>query len=1281
MRLAEIHSHSDYSNIKNPDSINRVRNMVQYCQEIGLTGLCLTDHETLSGHGELFKEYKKLRKENKDFTIGFGNEIYLIDKNEGRKQKYYHFILIAKDYIGLQAIRELSSRAWLQSYTERGQERTPTYYTDVKEIIEKYGKGHIIASSACLGSFIGEFIREKTEFHRADLGDYIRFGQDNFGDDFYLEVQSSISEDQCKYNQLICTLSNAYHVKLVVSSDAHYKTKEERLIHKAFLQSKHAEREVDSFYEYTYFKTVEETNDLLIKSGMTVQQAKEAIDSTQEIINKIEYFDLERSPIIPKEPLPPAKKYENKESEHLKQYPNIYKLITSDIEEEVYYIGEILDKLYQLKLYNDKYLKRIDEEVEVISWMSEQFNDCMFAYFTTLRQYIDLFWECGSTVGTGRGSAGAFLTNYLLGLTEVDPIEHNLWKDRFANKERASIFDIDIDLAPSKRPLIFEKIREKRGQLGLVQVATFGTAGTKEAIRIAMRGLGYDIDTALYMTSLVPSERGFNHSINDLFFGNEEKGIKPNAMFIKESALYPNFKETVLALEGLITRRGTHASGVILYDEKDIYKQGSVMKTTGGDIITSFDLHTCEDFGDIKYDFLVTEVQDKITECIKLLQEYGHIEEGSVRDIYRKYLHPTKLVYGRDHEIWKHLWNNDYIDIFQFNEASGINVAKQLQPASVREMSLANSIMRLMTEQGEESQIDKYKRIKANPEEFESDMKMFGLSTEQKAKMHYYLDDSYGTCPEQETIMLMLMEPCFTGFSLSQADKARKIIAKKQMDKIGALKNRIRKEFDDQLQFEFFYKTVVQPSLGYGFNSVHSLCYSFIGLQTLTLASQWPSIYWSTACLKVNSGSLDYASDKGADYNKLGRALGNVKQAGVNIELPDINKSSLGFIPDEENNQILFGMKGIPFVSNSSIEALISKRPYSSLADFREKNPEFNKRQMVFLIKSGSFDKFGDRMKLMEEYISSISRTKDKLTIANLPKMVENNIIPLEKLNTFEYKVFEFNRYLKKTCKDGTNFKMDDRAIDFVVNNWEELVEIPRNNNPRKKIIQTFTQENIINIECKKWDNLYQLHMTVLKNYLKENEDELLSNFNKVIIDDEMEVFKNASLSKWEMESLGIYYHEHELAGIDLSHYGIVRFCDLPDEPEVARWWPKNGIKLPIYKLEKIAGTVLAADSIKSTVVLQTVDSVVNLKLRKEPFALYNKQLSELGEDGKKHVVEKGWFQRGNIIIAQGIKKGPDFIAKKYNNSKMPHMVYKINSFNAAGELEIQKERKGGNIV
>ena len=716
------HSHTFFSNVRLLDAINRPKDLIKKAHELGMSGIAITDHEILSAHVEALKVAEEIYKEDSDFLVALGNEIYLTDTRDNG-QKYYHFILIAKDAIGHKALRELSSHSWFCSYMDRGLERVPTLKSELDEIVHKY-PGHLIATTACIGGELGTnlLMRAKalaiednynTDLYFKQAKVFLNYCKNLFGDDFYIECAPSSNEDQIVVNKQLKKLSELFNIKMCIGTDAHYLTKEDRSVHKAYLNSKGGEREVDSFYEFTYLMNSDEVEELLSYS-FDKDFISEILDNSLEIQNKITKYSLFHKQDIPRvevKDYPPL----NCESDFTGRYkkewdfPNLDRMMSSDDIYERYWVNQCLEKLSEKNLYNTKYLTRLEEEADVKRIIGEKLETNMFRYPVTLQHYIDLIWDCGSMVGAGRGSSCAALNHYLLGVTQLDPIEWDLPFFRYLNRERIELGDIDIDICPSKRPLILNKIKEERKayfnedvaewakeNLGCTLVATFGTEGTKSAILTACRGYrsedypdGIDVDEAQFMSSMIPQERGFLWSIHDVVYGNPEKGRNPVQSFIREVNNYPGLLDIIVSIEGLINHRGSHASGVILFDG-DPFEHCAFMKTPKGEITTQFDLHDDEYLGLTKYDFLVTEVQDKLVQAIQLLQKDGQIEANlSLREVYDKYFHPNVLPL-KDKRIWDALGNVSVLNTFQFDSAVGSQVAKMLKPQNVLEMADAN---------------------------------------------------------------------------------------------------------------------------------------------------------------------------------------------------------------------------------------------------------------------------------------------------------------------------------------------------------------------------------------------------------------------------------------------------------------------------------------------------------------------------------------------------------------------------------------------------------------
>lgn len=1280
----EVHSHSHYSNFRIIDSINKPKDLINRAIELGLSGIALTDHETLAGAPEINLYAQEIQKSNPNFKIAIGNEIYLIETRD-KGIRYYHFILISKDKVGWRMLRELSSTAWMQSYMDRGLERVPTLYSELQNIVNKYGKGHLIATSACIGgelsSTILELVKaeknnEETLSIKRHIHNFITFCIDLFGDDFYCEIAPGMSPEQIAVNNRMISIAKAYNRKIVIGTDAHYLKKEDSYVHEAYLNSKDGEREVRSFYEYAYLQSEEDIKKHLEPTALNYESLCE---NSIEIYNKIENYSIQHKQQIPRVEVKDYAKYEDNS---LNNFPILKQMRNSNDIYERYWVNECLGKLKELNKDNDTYLSRLEEEADIKKTIGEKLETNMFCYPVTLQHYINMFWDCGSMVGAGRGSSCSGLNHYLLGVTQLDPIKWNLPFFRYLNKERIELGDIDLDLCPSKRPMIIEKIKEERGQhfnkdvddlarknLGCTLIATYGTESTKSAILTACRGYrseeypnGIDVDQAQYLSSLVPSERGFVWPLEDVMYGNPEKERQPVIQFVNEVNNYPGLIDIMLGIQGLIKQRGSHASGVIFFDE-DPYEFGAFMKTPGGDIITQFDLHMCESMGMTKFDFLVTDVQDKLVEAINLLQENGELESDlSLREIYNKYFHPEVL--PLDYKpAWDAIENGTVINIFQFDSMVGAQAAKKIQPKTILELADANGLMRLMTaERGAETPMDKYVRYKKDISLWYAEMRKAGLTPEEQKTLEPYFLSSYGVPPSQEQLMRMLMDENICGFGLAEANSARKIVGKKQMSKIPALREEVLKRAKSPALGRYVWQYGVGPQMGYSFSIIHALAYSFIGYQTAYIGTRFNPIYWNTACLTVNSGSIGGGS---TDYRKMAKALGDIMNEGIKVSLVDINKSALGFEPDIENNQILFGLKSMLNVGDDVIENTIKNRPYSSPKDFLLRVKP-NKQAMISLIKGGAFDQMEDRKFVMAWYIWETCDKKKRLTLQNMSGLIKHGLLPEETEEQITARrIFEFNRYLKKECINSTKtyYEVTNRAMNFLIEmNYENLIV------DGNKIL------------VKDWDKVYQKWMDIFRKWISENKDKILQNLNDKIFIEDWNKYASGNLSSWEMEVLCFYYHEHELAKLNMRKYGYSNFNDLPNYPIVtSSIKTKNGHTIKKFQLYTICGTCIAKDKIRSTVTLLTTSGVVDVKFRKEYFALFDKQISALGADGVKHVIEKSWFNRGNMIVVQGIRMEDTFLPKKYTNTGMAHQLYRISEISKDGtEIKLQSARAQG---
>jgi DNA polymerase-3 subunit alpha len=540
--------------------------------------------------------------------------------------------------------------------------------------------------------------------------------------------------------------------------------------------------------------------------------------------------------------------------------------------------------------------------------------------------------------------------------------------------------------------------------------------------------------------------------------------------------------------------------------------------------------------------------------------------------------------------------------------------------------------------------------------------------------MHKHCDKYWGCCAIQEQMMEILMDCAH--FTLGEANAARKVVAKKQMSKIPELKKQVYDKVNNDTAADYIWEVAVSPQLGYAFSVNHSLPYSFVGLQSIYLAINFNPIYWNTACLIINSGSLSVEEENddedkksvSTDYGKIAKAIGDIQSAGITVSLADINKSKFGFSPDVENNRILFGLKGILNVGDDIVDAIIKNRPFSSPKDFLQRVKP-NKQAMVALIKSGIFDTMEDRKFVMAWYLWETCDKKNRITLQNMGGLIKHNLLPEKNENQImARRIYEFTRYLKAITKADTasykdRYTLDERAINFLQEiHCDSLIETDN--------LGWF-------MKTKLWENIYQKYMDIFRTWIAEEKDTILNALNEKIFLEDWEKYAKGNISAWEMEVLCFYYHEHELTNVNNNLYGFADFSKLPEEPVVEVTKKIKGKDVNIFKLNKICGTCIAKDKNKAIVTVLTTTGVVNIKFRKEYFSMFDKRISERGVDGVKHIIEKSWFDRGSIIVVTGIRSGDNFISKKYASTN-GHQLYKVENINSNGTLTLRNTRYQG---
>ena len=1312
-----LHNHTHYSNLRLRDAIVRETELLEYAGQLGHTVVGITEHESISNSIKLEKAYKKIKEKYPQLKMIRGNEIYLCrDGLTGENfdkscDKYYHFILLAKDAKGHQQIRELSTRAWNRSYITQGKmRRVPTYYQDLLDIVGAE-PGHVIGSTACLGGFLDTKLLQWARSGRPDslyqqIIGWVYNMENVFGKgNFYLELQPSANDEQEYANKELLKLSDITGVPYIITTDTHYLKKTDAPIHKAFLNSQDGDREVDAFYATTYMMSTEELESYLSPYFSKIQLTT-AYQNIEKIRDMCEDFSLLKPLNIPSLYWGDTPSYPLEvQLAWASKIPWMRKFIDSDFVGDRVMVNLIIAKLMSdERLRNQKSYDALNENLEM-TWVSSEVNKAHWsAYFLNLRGILDTCWEAGSLVGPGRGSGVGFYLLYILDLIQINP----LWETtqtfswRFLNPDRVSVLDIDTDIEGGKRAQVLTALRQKYGQDRVANVVTFGTEGSKSAIQTAARGLGIDNDISLYISSLIPADRGKTRTLSQCYYGDAEEGFAAIPLFVQQMNQYPELWEVAQRVEGLICRVGEHAGGVIFVDE-DFTNSTALMKVPNGDSVTQFDLHDCEDVSLIKIDLLSVEALDKMHVCLDLLCDQGYIDRyPTLKETYEKYIGIYNLE-RENSEMWEMVWNHEIQALFQMEKQSGIQGIALTKPENVDDLAVLNSVIRLMAqEKNAEQPLNKYARFKDDITLWYDEMDKYGLTEEEMQVLEPFLKSSYGICESQEKFMSLVQLPECGGFNLGWADRLRKAIAKKN----PAEYDKLTQEFFDNVKEKnlsrnlcnYVWNVLVATSRGYGFNASHTLAYSLVGLQEMNLAYRWPTIFWNCACLITDSGGAEEEEEeeivdiyepedfteyeyedaedrktkkkkrRSNNYDKIATAIGKMRAEGINITPPDINTSQYTFYPDAEGNRILFGLRGLLNVGDEVISGTIQNRPYASPRDFVQRvNPK--KTSMISLIKAGAFDSMMDRKLCMAWYLWEVCDKKQRLTLQNMPSLMKYDLVPTD---TEEFmlarRVYEFNRYLKAITKADTaaykdHYTLDTRAINF-------LNEIDCDNIMISDNLAWF-------VNCKDWDKVYQKYMDTFRHWLAANKDTILKKLNSLIFKEEWDKYASGNVSAWEMEAMCFYYHDHELAHVNQDKYGFVDFFELPEDPIVDKSFYKAGKEIKIFKLYKICGTCIAKDKAKGTATLLTPSGVATVKFRKEYFSMFDKQISERREDGTKKVMEKSWFNRGSMIIVQGIRSGDQFVAKKYASSG-GHQLYKITEVFDNGDIALQTERYQG---
>lgn len=1294
MPFVELHCHTDFSNLRLIDSTNKIDTVIDHAVKLGLAGVAITDHESLSGH---IKALNKIHKTTPDFQLILGNEIYLChdtdpwvgDNGKTRytieSHDFFHFLLLAKDAVGHEQLRQLSSRAWGRCYSYKGTDRVPTFYSDVEQIVGT-NPGHLIASTACLG---GEFPKLTLAGDAQGALAFTTWCQKQFGqENFFVELQPGSTCEQVSFNAKAVKFCKHFGLRWIVTNDVHYLSKDKRELHEIFLKSHEEDRETSLFYESTYFKTPEEMIERM-KDHVSIEDIEKGFENTLLIGDMCKGagdYGLFHSTIVPARKLPEFSVQGILDID-AEKYPFIHQFYQSPYQQDLWLMKQLEVGMGKKKQrLNHGNLSRIDIELKQIWKISEAKGQRVSAYYNLTQRIVEIMWNEGNSfVGVARGSVGGWYIAYVMDIIALNPIVHGTYWWRHLHESRPDWPDVDLDSCACRRAQIFEAVKKEFGRDRCLNTITFRTETTKAATIAACSGLGVSNDVARELASLIPISRGHVYTLDECLHGAEDNGFMPVREFINRVSEFPLLLDTIREIEGLVCGRGIHASSLYLMNEPYV-KHNSLMKSPNGVDITAFDMHDSDACSALKEDFLTIEALDKMYVCFLLLLEDQRIQwQGSLKATYDRYLHPDVLNYT-DAAMWEEAANGEVADLFQMQTDVGGVAIKRIRPHTLKELSLTNAVMRLMGNE-DMNPIDRFCSFKNDIGLWYKEMEDNGLTKDEVHVLEKYLIANYGCSIEQEDVMQLVMDEHISGFDMKDANSLRKAIAKKKLKLVEENKKHFFEQGvrlgTRQKMLDYVWKYCIKPSLGYSFSANHDLPYSCIALQEMNLYHFYPHIYWQCAVLSVNASANEENDDnKTTNYGKTATAINNMQNRGVTIALPRINDARFGFRPDADHDRVLFGLKAINGVGDDDASQIIAKRPYTSLRDFYQKNSSLGAKTLITLVKAGCFDSFHPRAEAMSQMLSFLAdqgaEPKSQLDFKNFAAVCAMPGFLPERFD-FPRRVAAFRSYVCKprflVCSKPKTYRLDCTAQIFFEN---ELCRF------FSEGVDFYYDDSTVIVYHSKFEKRYKEIIKELAAWLAS--PDTLDAFNKaqrqLYIDGLRDKYCTGGIPKWEMDSLSFYYTEHELAHVNTAAYNIVPFMSIPENPVVidtsTRTDRKTGLTTTWdkYQLYRIAGTVLDRDNNKHTIALLTTDGVVTVKLYDGAYAHYNKQISEVDiATGKKTVLEKSWFMRGNKLLITGIRRGDSFFPKKYFDSIYNHTVCLITDVHVNGDLELQLER------
>jgi DNA polymerase-3 subunit alpha len=917
--FAHLRNHSTFSIL---NSTTEIDDLIKTAVRMEMSAVGLTDSGNLMGafhfiasvnkhNNKEIDDVAKGKKENPQLlkaVLGCEFNVCRDYLEKSTKDNGGQVPVFAKNKTGYANLSMLSSISHIEGF----------YYVPriSKELLIKHKDGLIVTTGGLNGE-IPHLLLNVGE-HQAE--EALLWYKGNFGEDFYIELNRHGLEEENHLNDFLLQMAKKHHIKYFAANNTYYLTQEEAEAHDFLLCIKENTRKDDPIgrgYGFRfgfpnnefYFKTKEQMLGLFT-------DLPEAIATIGEILTKIESFNLESTIQLPEFEIPEEFLDPEDIADHGHRGENAYlKFIAYEGAKKRY--GEVDDKLAE----------RIEIELATIKMTGYP------GYFLIVQDLIAAARKMGVWVGPGRGSAAGSVVAYSIEITNVDPLKYGLLFERFLNPERISMPDIDIDFDDEGRSRVIEYTINKYGKEKVAQIVTYGTLGTKSAIRDIGRALDTDLSV---VNKLAAQTLGINFKD---FFGKKTEELKEKykqdqiaagellKQKMQEKGIESRILSNTLMIEGLVRNTGVHACGLVV-TPVDLRQLVPVFLAKDSEMwTTQFDNSVAEKAGLLKIDFLGLKTLSLIRDTIEIiyLRHKIRIDPDAIPlDDYKTY------------ELFQH---GDTVGVFQYESAGMQKHLKDLRPTEFNDLIAMNALYR----PGPMQYIPNYIRRKHGNEKIEYDL----------AANEEILKETYGIVVYQEQVMLLSQK--LAGFTLGQADSLRKGMGKKDMAELSKHYSKFIEGGKNNQHDEKILEKIWNDWLAfanYAFNKSHSACYAVIAFQTAYLKANYPAEFMA-AVLSNNIG----------DIKQVTFFMEECRRMKLTTLGPDINESQYKFTVNAKG-EIRFGMGAIKNMGESAAIAILEDRNenglYSDFMDFlsRVNQRAVNKRNLEALATAGAFDSF-----------------------------------------------------------------------------------------------------------------------------------------------------------------------------------------------------------------------------------------------------------------------------------------------------------------------------------